>query len=337
MKAILVNEDKTLRWDHVPDPVIKPDEMLIKIEAAAINRADLMQREGDYPPPPGCPEWMGLEVAGEILQIGDEAKAKSDWKPGDNVCCLLGGGGYAEYVAVRYDMAMPVPKNVSLTEAAAIPEAFATAYLNLFLEGKIQQGNTLLMNAGASGLASVVIPMARAFGVRVITTVRNDEVAEKIRHLNADRVVVLDREDISLVLKEELETGHPVDVAIDCLGGNIMGKCLHYLSHGARWIMIAALAGTLTEIDLKNIYVRNIRIIGSTLRSRTPQVKAEILAGIVRDVYPKIEAGLIKPTIHAVLPITEAEAAQDILYRGGHAGKVVLTVAHSRRGMLCDC
>ena len=327
MKAILVNEDRSLRWDNVPDPVIKSDEVLVKIEAAALNRADLMQREGDYPPPPGCPEWMGLEVAGEIVEMGEEAKAVSDWKLGDKVCALLGGGGYAEYVAVKYDMLMPVPKNCSMVEAAAIPEAFATAYLNLFIEGKIQEGNTLLMNAGASGLASVIIPMAKAFGVRVITTVLTDEIAENIKHLNADRVVVTGREDISQVLKEELEQGHSVDVAIDCLGGEIMGKCIHYLTHGARWIMIAALAGQKTEIDLKNIYVRNVRIIGSTLRSRTPATKAEILAGIVRDVYPKIEAGLIKPTIHAVLPIQQAEAAHDILYQGKNVGKVVLTVS----------
>ena len=194
-----------------------------------------------------------------------------------------------------------------------------------FING-IKEGNTLLMNAGASGLASVIIPMAKAFGVRVITTVLTDEIAEKIKHLGADRVVVTTKEDISLVLKEELEAGHSVDVAIDCLGGEIMGKCIHYLTHGARWIMIAALAGTKTEIDLKNIYVRNVRIIGSTLRSRTPAVKAQILAGIVRDVYPKIEAGLVKPTIHATLPITEAEAAHDILYKGQNVGKVVLTV-----------
>ena len=250
-----------------------------------------MQREGDYPPPPGCPEWMGLEIAGEIVEIGAEASEKSNWKLGDKVCALLGGGGYAEYVSVKYDMLMPVPKNCSMVEAAAIPEAFATAYLNLFIEGKIQAGNTLLMNAGASGLASVIIPMAKAFGVRVITTVLTDEIAANIKHLNADRVVVTTKEDISMVLKEELENGHSVDVAIDCLGGEIMGKCIHYLTHGARWIMIAALAGQKTEIDLKNIYVRNVRIIGSTLRSRTPAVKAEILAGIVRDVYPKIEAG----------------------------------------------
>ncbi len=326
MKAILVNDDRSLRWDNVPDPLIKPDEVLVKIEAAALNRADLMQREGDYPPPAGCPEWMGLEVAGEIVEVGADVPKYSAWKLGDKVCALLGGGGYAEYVSVKYDMLMPIPKNCSVVEAAAIPEAFATAYLNLFIEGGIKEGNTLLMNAGASGLASVIIPMAKAFGARVITTVLTDEIAKNIAHLGADRVVVTTKEDISLVLKEELEAGHSVDVAIDCLGGEIMGKCIHYLTHGARWIMIAALAGTKTEIDLKNIYVRNVRIIGSTLRSRTPATKAEILAGIVRDVYPKIEAGLVKPTIHAVLPITEAEAAHDILYQGKNVGKVVLTV-----------
>ena len=326
MKAILINDDKSLRWDDVPNPVIKSDEVLVKIEAAALNRADLMQREGNYPPPPGCPEWMGLEVAGEIVEVGAEAASSSDWKLGDKVCALLGGGGYAEYVAVKYDMLMPIPQNCSMVEAAAIPEAFATAYLNLFIEGGLKEGNTLLMNAGASGLASVIIPMAKAFGARVITTVLTDDKAEAIAHLGADRVVVTTREDIVEVLREELEAGHGVDVAIDCLGGEIMGKCIHYLTHGARWIMIAALAGQMTEIDLRNIYVRNVRIIGSTLRSRHPAVKAEILAGIVREVYPKIEAGLVKPTIHAVLPITEAEAAHDILYKGDNVGKVVLTV-----------
>ena len=326
MKAILVNDDRSLRWDNVPDPQIKSEEVLVEIHAAALNRADLMQREGDYPPPPGCPDWMGLEIAGVIAEMGDEAKAKSNWKIGDKVCALLGGGGYAEYAAVKYDMLMPVPNNCSMAEAAAIPEAFATAYLNLFIEGNIKPGNTLLMNAGASGLASVIIPMAKAFGVRVITTVLSDEIADSIKHLNADRVVVTTKEDISVVLKEELDDGHGVDVAIDCLGGEIMGKCIHYLTHGARWIMIAALAGQKTEIDLKNIYVRNVRIVGSTLRSRTPEVKAQILSELVERVFPKIESGEVKPTIYKTLPITEAEAAHDILYRGENVGKVVLTV-----------
>ena len=326
MKAILVNDDRSLRWDDVPNPVIKADEVLVEIHAAALNRADLMQREGDYPPPPGCPEWMGLEIAGVIVEMGEEAKAKSSWKIGDKVCALLGGGGYAEYVSVKYDMLMPVPKNCTMVEAAAIPEAFATAYLNLFMEGKIEKGNTLLMNAGASGLASVIIPMAKAFGISVITTVLTDEIAQSIKHLNADRVVVTTKEDISEVLKEELANGNSVDVAIDCLGGEIMGKCIHYLTHGARWIMIAALAGQKTEIDLKNIYVRNVRIIGSTLRSRTPETKAQILAELVEKVFPKIESGEVKPTIYKTLPITEAEAAHDILYKGQNIGKVVLQV-----------
>ena len=326
MKAILVNKDRSLRWDDVPNPVVGAEDCLVKIEYAALNRADLMQREGDYPPPAGCPEWMGLEISGTIVEIADGAKAKSDWKIGDKVCALLGGGGYAEYVNVKYDMLMPVPENCTMAEAAAIPEAFATAYLNLFMEGKIKEGDTLLMNAGASGLASVVIPMAKAFGVRVITTVLTEKIANSIGHLNADRVVVTSKEDIAEVLKEELENGRPVDVAIDCLGGEMMGKCIHYLKHGARWIMIAALAGQKTEIDLKNIYVRNVRIIGSTLRSRTPEMKAQILKKLVDNVWPKISSGEVKPTVYKILPIREAEAAHNILYQGQNVGKVVLRV-----------
>ena len=327
MKAILVKEDKSLVWENVPDPTIKDDECLIKINYAALNRADLMQREGNYPPPAGCPEWMGLEIAGTIEKIGAAVPADFKMKVGDKICALLGGGGYAEYVAVKYDMLMPIPKNCTMAEAAAIPEAFATAYLNLFIEGKIQPGNTLLMNAGASGLASVVIPMAKAFGIRVITTVIKDEFIDKIKHLGADVVVNTAKTDIVEVLRAELEAGHPVDVAIDCLGGNVMGKCLHYLSHGARWIMIATLAGDLTELDMRNVYVRNVRIIGSTLRSRTPAVKAQILSELVANVWDKVASGAVKPTIYKILPIEQAEEAHAILYRGENVGKVVLHVA----------
>lgn len=326
MKAILVNKDKSLRWDNVPDPVCGREDCMVKIEAAALNRADLMQREGDYPPPPCCPEWMGLEIAGTITEVGAVAAEKSFWKVGDKVCALLGGGGYAEYVNVRYDMLMPVPENCSMTEAAAMPEAFATAYLNLFIEGGAKVGDTLLLTGGNSGLASVTIRMAKAFGLRVITTVRNADKAAAIADLGADIVVDTSKERLADVLKAQLEEGYGVDIAIDCLGGKDMGACLHYLNRGARWIMIAALAGTLTEVDLKNIYVRNVRIIGSTLRSRAPEVKARILAELVEKVWPKVESGEVKPTIYAVLPIQEAEAAQDILYKGQNVGKVVLTV-----------
>ena len=328
MKAILVNEDRSLRWDTVPDPVLGRDDCLVKIEAAALNRADLMQREGDYPPPPGCPEWMGLEIVGTIVAVADGAKEKSGWKVGDKVCALLGGGGYAEFANVKYDMLMPVPENCTMVEAAAMPEAFATAYLNLFIEGGAKAGDTLLLTGGNSGLASVTIRMAKAFGLRVITTVRNAEKAEAIRELGADVIVGTSKERLADVLKQQLEQGHGVDIAIDCLGGASMGECLHHLNRGARWIMIAALAGQMTQIDLKNIYVRNVRIIGSTLRSRVPEIKAQILADLVKNVWPKVASGQVKPTIHKVLPITEAEAAQDILYKGQNVGKVVLTVTH---------
>lgn len=326
MKAILVNDDRSLRWDDVPNPVVGAEDCLVKIEAAALNRADLMQREGDYPPPPGCPEWMGLEIAGTIVEVGEEAKEKSNWKVGDKVCALLGGGGYAEYVNVKYDMLMPIPENCSMIEAAALPEAFATAYLNLFIEGNIKVGDTLLVTGGNSGLASVMIRMAKAFGIRVITTVRSDDKVKAIVDLGADVIVNTKKEDLVEVLKKQLEEGHPVDVAIDCVGGEIVGKCVHYLKHGARWIMIASLAGFHTEIDLKNIYVRNVRLIGSTLRSRAPEVKAQILADLVKNIWPKVESGEIKPTIHSVFPIQEAEKAHDVLYKGENVGKVVLTV-----------
>ena len=326
MKAVLIQEDKSLIWAEVPNPVMSAADALVKIEYAALNRADLLQREGNYPPPPGCPDWMGLEISGTIVELGEEAQEKSNYKVGDKVCALLGGGGYAEYANIRYDMLMPVPENCSMAEAAALPEAYATAYLNLFMEGNIQPGNTLLMHAGASGLASVIIPMAKAFGIRVITTVIADDKKEAIKHLGADVVVNTMKEDITEVLKAELDAGHPVDVAIDCLGGEIMGKCLHYLAHGARWIMIATLAGDMTQIDMRNIYVRNVRIIGSTLRSRKPAIKAQILANLVKDIWPKVSDGSVKPTIYKILPITEAEEAHAILYRGENVGKVVLEV-----------
>ena len=326
MKAILINDDKSLRWDTVPDPVCGPEDCLIKIEAAALNRADLLQRDGGYPPPPGAPEWMGLEVAGTIEKMGETAKKNSFCRVGDKVCALLGGGGYAQYVSVRYDMIMPIPKNCSVIEAAALPEAFATSYLNLFVEGGAKKGDTLLLTGGNSGLASVMIPMAKAFGLRVITTVRSEEKKNAILSWGADRIVNTSEESLPLLLKKMQEDGAGIDLAIDCLGGKVVGECLPYLNRGARWIMIASLAGDLTEVNLKTVYVRGIRLIGSTLRSRAPEVKAELLSKLVKEVWPKIENGQIKPCIHQTFPITRAEEAQEILYKGKNVGKVVLTL-----------
>ncbi|MBQ9428643.1 MAG: NAD(P)H-quinone oxidoreductase [Clostridia bacterium] len=327
MKAVLIDKQtNALLWADVPDPVLGEDDCLIEIHAAALNRADLMQRAGDYPPPPGCPEWMGLEISGVIVEMADGAKKKSNWKIGDKVCALLGGGGYAEYANVKYDMLMPIPAGCSFEEAAAIPEAYATAYLNLFHEGGLKPGYNFLMHAGASGLASVVIPMAKAFGAHVITTVISDEAAKSITNLGADLIVNTKKEDIHAVLRAERDAGRPLDLAIDCLGGDFQGECLQYMRYGGRWIMIATLAGDNTTVNLKELYKLNVRLIGSTLRSKSPEFKAMLLAELVRDVWPKIEAGQIKPTIYKILPITAAEEAHGILQRCENVGKVVLKV-----------
>ena len=229
MKAMLIGENRNLVWSDVPDPVVKDDEVLVKIYAAALNRADLLQREGKYPSPPGCPEWMGLEIAGKIVEVG---KNVTNWKLGDRVCALLGGGGYAEYVAVKYDMLMPIPKGLSMEEASALPEAYATSYLNLFIEGHLQPGQTAFVPAGASGLASVAIPMAKAFGARVITSVLSDEIAEKIKNLGADVIINSTTTDVASVLAREEENGTPVFVSMDCLSGETLGKSLPYMARG---------------------------------------------------------------------------------------------------------
>ena len=324
MKAIVIDKQThELSYEEVADPVLKAGEVLIETHAAAINRADLLQREGSYPPPPGCPEWPGLEVSGVVKAVGEGCKK---WKIGDKVCALLGGGGYAEYVAAPENMVMPIPKGLSFAEAAAIPEVYMTAYLNLFHVGQAKAGETLLMNAGASGLASAVIPMAKAFGLRVITTVLGAKKAEEVEYLHADRVVDTTKEDIAEVLKKEEENGTPVNLAIDCLAGEALGRCLKYVARGCRWIQIASLAGDISAVDFKNIYVKNIRIIGSTLRSKTPEEKGRLLGELTQKTWKKFESGEIKVKVYKTFPIERADEAQQVLYRGENVGKVVLIV-----------
>ena len=320
---MLVDENKNLVWSDVPDPVMKEDEVLVKIYAAALNRADLLQREGKYPSPEGCPPWMGLEIAGEIDEIG---KNVTGWRVGDKVCALLGGGGYAEYVAVKYDMLMPIPNGLTMEEASALPEAYATSYLNLFIEGHLEEGQTAFIPAGASGLASVAIPMAKAFGARVITSVLSDEIAEKIKPLGADVIINSTTQDVSEILKNEEANGHPVNLSMDCLCGETLGKSLPYMARGGYWIVISTLAGIETNIQLRPLLTKGLHLVGSMLRNRTPEFKAQILSELVSKVWPKIESGEIKPSIYKILPITEAAEAHAILQRGENVGKVVLKV-----------
>ncbi|MGI5870164.1 MAG: NAD(P)H-quinone oxidoreductase [Kiritimatiellia bacterium] len=317
MHAMLIGPGKRLTWSEVPDPVAKPGEIIIDIHAAALNRADLLQREGNYPPPPGWPEWMGLEVAGVVSC----APAGSRWKVGDKVCALLGGGGYAERVAVPEGMALPVPDGLSMVEAAAIPEAFATSYLNLCLEGGMKAGDTVFIQAGASGLGMAAIQLAKAKGAKVVTTVGTDDKAAFVKELGADVVINRRKEDIATVLAR-----HPANVAMDCVAGPRLGKCLATMAHGGRWIVIATLGGAVAELDMGDFFRRGVKLIGSTLRSRSSEMKAKILADLERDFWPAFASGEIKIMIHETLPITEAEAAQDILINSENQGKVVLTV-----------
>ncbi len=325
MKAVVITDDKKLLWSDVENPILRDGEVLVKVHAAAVNRADLMQVDGCYPPPPGCPDWPGLEISGVIEELSEEAKAEGKWKVGDEVCALLGGGGYAEYVAVPSFMLMPIPKGLSLVEAAALPEAFATAYLNLFIEGGAKAGMNFLMHAGASGLASVVLPMAKAFGLRVITTVQNAEAARSIAHLGADIVVDTSKESIVDVLKAECEAGRPLNLAIDCLGSEKVGECFPYCAYACRWIMIATLAGDISPVNMRTMYVKNIRLIGSTLRSKPEPYKGELLAKLVSEIWPKVESGEVRPTIWRVMSILEANEAHALLRDGKSAGKVVMT------------
>lgn len=326
MFATVIGEDKKLHWGQVEDPVIKENEVLLEIHAAALNRADLLQRAGEYPPPKGWPDRFGLEAAGVIKKIGKKVEESGRWKLGDKVCALLGSGGYAEYVAVPEELLMPIPKGISMEEAAAMPEVFGAAYLFLFKEGNLKKGDTLLVLAGASGLASVLIPMAKSFGAKVITTVLNDQQEQAIAHLKADYIVNTSKELLEDVMKRELENGGGIDIAVDCLGGETVGKCLPHMNFDGRWIMIATLAGDPSNINLRSMYARRTKLIGTNLRSRTLQQKKELLNEMVDVIWPKVENREIRATIFKEYPIEKAEEAQELMMSGKSAGKIVLKV-----------
>lgn len=317
MHAMLIRENRDLVWSEVPDPQPKENEVVIDVRATALNRADLMQRNGEYPSPPGWPEWMGLEVAGII----SHAPANGRWKIGDRVCALLGGGGYAQKVAVPQDMVLPVPAGLTFEEAAAIPEAFATSYLNLCIEGGMKTGETVFVQAGASGLGMAAIQLAKTLGAKVVTTVGSDDKEQFVKSLGADVVINRKKEDIAGVLKN-----HPVDVAMDCVAGSDLGAYLKTVARGCRWIVIATLAGAKTELDMNDFFRRGIKLIGSTLRSRSSEMKAEILSKLEETMWPDFSSGTIKVLIYKTLPITQAEEAHTILQKQENLGKVVLTV-----------
>lgn len=325
MKAMIVKDEK-LVLTEVKKPSPQKDEILIKVYAIGLNRADLLQRKGTYPSPKGWPEWPGLEVSGIIEEIGDSTENPKGFSVGDKVCALLGGGGYAEYVCAPYGLVMPIPENLTFEEAATLPEAYATSYLNLFWEGHLKSGQTAFIPAGASGLASVAIPMAKAFGARVITSVLSDKIAENIKSLGADLIINSAKENVSEILKQEELNGNPVNMSMDCLCGETLGKSLPYMAEGGYWVVISTLAGIETTLQLRPLLTKGLHIVGSMLRKRSSEEKTILLNELTEKVWPKIKNGEMKPHIYKTLPFEMANEAQDILERGENIGKVVLTL-----------
>lgn len=317
MYAMILDEKLNFEWRKVADPVRKADEVLIKVHAAAVNRADLMQKDGCYASPPGWPQWCGLEVSGEVL----EAPADAAVKAGDKVCALLGGGGYSELVTAPAGMVIPIPEGLSMIEAASLPEVWSTVYLNLQMEaGGMKPGDVFYMQAGASGVGLAAIQFAKQMGAEVITTIDSPEKAEFVRKLGADYVLDYRTEDVRPVIE-----AHPPTVALDCIGGKLMGECFRNMVFGGRWIMIATMGGPETVINLETVWRKRIRLIGSTLRSRTPEEKTKILQALKEKLWPLFTAHKLITNIHAVFPIAEVEQAHNVLRRAENIGKVVLT------------
>ena len=317
MRAMILDANRNLVWKEVPDPVPSPKEVLIRVAAAAVNRADLLQKDGCYESPAGWPAWCGLEVAGTVVSAPENA----DVFPGDKVCALLGGGGYSELVKAPVETVLPIPDGLSLEEAATLPEVWTTAYLNLFIEtGGLTPADTLFLTAGASGVGIAGIQLAREAGAKVIATVGSPEKEEFVRGLGVDCVMNYHNGNIYATLKKLAPT-----VVLDCVGGKWMGEILSTMAFRGRWVIIATLGGTDTRIDLEQVWRKNLRLIGSTLRSHSDSEKGKILRSLQAKCWPLFTSGELVTHIHAVLPIQEAEKAQGILRRNENIGKVVLS------------
>ena len=325
MKASLVENGKMVIKD-VADPILKDGEVIVEIYATALNRADLLQKQGTYPSPKGWPEYPGLELSGVIVDMSESAKINSDFKVGDKVCALVGGGAYAEKIAVPYELLMPIPKNLTFEQASSLPEAYATSYLNLFYEGHLEKGQVLYVAAGASGLASAAIPIGKSAGAYVVTSVQTYAQAESIKNLGADYIIIQEKESIPQVFERLEKEGRPVNVCMDCLSGEDLGKAMPFMARGGYWVVISTLAGVETNIKLRPLLTKGLHLVGSMLRNRTNQMKAEILGGLVDTVWPYIESGKIVPSVYKVLPIEQVNEAQAILERFENTGKVVLKV-----------
>lgn len=322
MKAICVDpESLKLNWADVAEPEPLSGEVVIDIHASAVNRADLLQRAGNYPPPPGSPPYMGLEASGVISEIGDGV---TGWQVGDRVCTLLGGGGYAERVSSPASMLIRVPKEWDFEKAAAIPEVFYTAFLNLFIEGGLTSGETVLIHGGASGVGTAGIQMVRKAGCRVLVTAGRPDKVEFCKELGADVAVNYKEVDFESAIREASPDG--VDLILDIAAADYLKPNMKLLKTRGRLVIIALLTGAIAEIDLSVLMRGRQRVIGSVLRSRTLEEKVDVHDRFEKRFWPDLVSGEINPVIYKTLPIEEAAAAQSILENNENIGKVILKV-----------
>ena len=325
MHAIEVEQTQSghrLVWRKVDDPVIKAGEVLVAIHATTLNRADLSQAEGNYPPPPGAPNIMGLDMAGEILEVGAGVE---DWQVGDKACALLAGGGYAEQVAVDQRLLIPIPSGWSYLEAACLPEVYLTAYVNIFMEAGFQPGETILIHGGASGVGTAAIQMAKRAGGRVITTAGRTDKVETCSNQGADLAINYRTEDF-VARTLQYTQGEGVDVILDMVGAEYLERNISLLNVRGRIVFIATLGGSEAAVDIRQLMGKRARLIGSVLRARPVAEKEEIIRRFRGQFGAQVEEGAIRPVIDVVMPVADAHDAHERMRAYENIGKIVLKV-----------
>ncbi|NUT08952.1 MAG: NAD(P)H-quinone oxidoreductase [Nonomuraea sp.] len=316
MRAIEITKPggpEVLEWREVPDPQVERADVLIDVTASAVNRADVHQRQGFYDPPPGAPPYPGLEVSGVVAAVGSDVE---HFTPGDEVCALLGGGGYAERVSVPWEQVMPAPKGLPLAEAAGLPEVACTVWSNVFMLARLRRGETLLVHGGASGIGTFAVQLAKALGSRVVATVGSEAKAEQVRKLGADEVVNYREEDFA----DRVEA----DVILDIMGAKYLDKNVRALRTGGRLVVIGLQGGRKAELDLGALLTKRASVHATALRSRPVDEKGVIVRSVVDNVWPLVEAGAVRPVVYAEVPMSQAADAHRMLDSGEHVGKILL-------------
>ena len=326
MKAVEISQfgpPEVLKLTERPDPVPAAGEVLIDVDAAGVNRPDVIQRYGKYPPPPGASDLPGLEVAGRIAALGEGVTGLS---VGDRVCALLAGGGYAERAAVPQEQVLPIPKGLTGIQAAAIPETFFTVWTNVFQRGKLKYSESILVHGGTSGIGTTAIQLARAFGARVLTTAGSDEKCEAAKKLGAEHAFNYKTTDW-VAESKKVTGGRGVDVILDIVGGDYIPRNLDLLAVEGRLLQIAFLKHARAEIDFSIMMRKRAWITGSTLRPRSPAEKGAIARDLHQHVWPLLEQGVVTPVIHETFPLAQASDAHRLMESSSHIGKIVLDVS----------